>query len=280
MSEGATDAPLKPTAPRPRRPGRPLPLLAGCQADRYRATKSERPVQVQRVVFASEDAAREFVGVVRARYETDLGFRVAGKIVARLVNVGDRVSAGDVVARLDPQDLKLQVESAEAELAAATSNLGQASRRLRALHHAQVARLRFDRGVRPQESGEGRSRRPPRARQARARSRSQPARLCRSQGRRGRRDHRDVGGSRPGRRHRAGGGAPRPPRREGSRGRAARDVARRGAQVARDGAAMVRSRPQLRGAAARALAAGRRRHPHLCRALHHRRAPTTASPSA
>jgi RND family efflux transporter MFP subunit len=64
---------------------------------------------------------------VRARYETDLGFRVAGKLVTRLVNIGDRVQAGDVVARLDPQDLKLQVASAEAELAAATSSLAQAA---------------------------------------------------------------------------------------------------------------------------------------------------------
>jgi RND family efflux transporter MFP subunit len=52
---------------------------------------------------------------------------VAGKITTRVVNVGDRVHAGDVVARLDPQDLKLQVESAEAELAAATSSLAQAA---------------------------------------------------------------------------------------------------------------------------------------------------------
>src|SRR5687768_5273853 len=93
-----------------------IPLLAACQEPTASAaTKSERPVQVQRVEFTRQDAAREFVGVVRARYETDLGFRVAGKIVARLVNVGNRVSAGDVVARLDPRDLKLQVESAEAE---------------------------------------------------------------------------------------------------------------------------------------------------------------------
>jgi RND family efflux transporter MFP subunit len=105
-----------------------LPLLAACDDQAVSATaKAERPVQVQRVTFASEDATHEFVGVVRARYETDLGFRVAGKIVTRVVNVGDRISAGDVVARLDPQDLKLQVESAEAESAAATSSLSQAA---------------------------------------------------------------------------------------------------------------------------------------------------------
>lgn len=79
-----------------------LALLPACQAETAPAVKSERAVQVQRVAFGAEDAAREFVGVVRARYETDLGFRVAGKIVARVVNVGDRVRVGDVVARLDP----------------------------------------------------------------------------------------------------------------------------------------------------------------------------------
>src|SRR6202163_3058374 len=104
-----------------------LLLLAACQEASAPASRAERPVQVERVTFATENAARDFVGVVRARFETDLGFRVAGKIVKRLVNVGDRVRAGDVVAELDPQDLRLQAESAQAELAAATSNLAQAT---------------------------------------------------------------------------------------------------------------------------------------------------------
>src|SRR5262249_37261389 len=68
-----------------------LPLLAACGDHAASATaKPERPVQVQRVAFENENATREFVGVVRACYETDLGFRVAGKIVSRVVNVGDR----------------------------------------------------------------------------------------------------------------------------------------------------------------------------------------------
>ena len=98
--------------------------------------------------------------MVRARYETDLGFRVAGKIVTRLVNVGDRVRAGDVVARLDPQDLKLQVESAEAELAAATSNLAQAAAdlerytTLRTRGYASIAD--FDRKKAAKDEAEGR----------------------------------------------------------------------------------------------------------------------------
>lgn len=102
-------------------------FLAGCEANTAPAPQFERPVQVQQVSFETDETARDFVGVVRARYETDLAFRVAGKITARPVNVGDRVRAGDVVAQLDPEDLRLQAESAEAELTAANANLTQAN---------------------------------------------------------------------------------------------------------------------------------------------------------
>src|SRR5476651_1422569 len=72
-----------------------LPLLAACDDRAVSANATaERPVQVRRVAFESENPIREFVGVVRARHETDLGFRVAGKIVARNVNVGDVVRVG------------------------------------------------------------------------------------------------------------------------------------------------------------------------------------------
>src|SRR5262249_20369857 len=137
-----------------------LALLAACQAETAPAPRVERPVKVQRVSFEQENTTREFVGVVRARYETDLGFRVAGKIVERVVNVGDRVRVGDVVARLDPQDLKLQVESAEAEFAAATSNLAQAAadldryRVLRAPGYASVADCHRKKA--PNDEAEGR----------------------------------------------------------------------------------------------------------------------------
>jgi RND family efflux transporter MFP subunit len=134
--------------------------LAGCQAETAPIAKIERPVQVQRVAFENGGSAREFVGVVRARYETDLGFRVSGKIVERLINVGDRVKVGDVIARLDPQDLRLQVESAEAELAAATSSLTQAAAdlerytQLKSRGYAPVAE--FDRKKTANDEAEGR----------------------------------------------------------------------------------------------------------------------------
>jgi len=145
-----------------------LPLLAACQDQANSAVaQPERPVQVQRVAFQPDDASREFVGVVRARYETDLGFRVAGKIVARVVNVGERVRAGDVIARIDSQDLKLQVESAQAELIAATSNLAQTAAdelryaTLRSRGYAAIAD--YDRKKAAKDEAEGRLERGQRA---------------------------------------------------------------------------------------------------------------------
>jgi RND family efflux transporter MFP subunit len=141
--------------------------VAGCEGAAHPVAQVERPVQVQRVAFAREQSSRDFVGVVRARYETDLGFRVAGKIVTRIVNVGDRVQADDVVARLDPRDFKLQVESAEAELSAATSNLAQAAAdeeryaTLKSRGFAAVAD--FDRKKAARDEAEGRLERAKRA---------------------------------------------------------------------------------------------------------------------
>src|SRR5262249_12717303 len=66
-----------------------LLVLAGCEANTAAAPTSERPVQIQRVSFQDADRAREFVGVVRPRYETDLGFPVARKIVMRILHFGD-----------------------------------------------------------------------------------------------------------------------------------------------------------------------------------------------
>src|SRR5262249_52013001 len=103
-------------------------LLGGCLPSGGEATAEApkpRAVRVATVAFEARPETRSFAGTVRARVEADLAFRVAGKVVSRLVNVGDRVRAGAAVAVLDDTDLKLQVEAAEAELAAARSSLAQ-----------------------------------------------------------------------------------------------------------------------------------------------------------
>ena len=67
-----------------------------------------------------------YTGEVRARHETDLSFRVGGKLVARNVEVGDAVRKGAALARLDPQDLRLSAEAARDQLSAAEAELSLA----------------------------------------------------------------------------------------------------------------------------------------------------------
>ena len=68
-----------------------------------------------------------YSGVVRPRIESNIGFRVAGKVVERAVNVGDRLEVGGVIARLDDTDLKLAENSAKAAVAAARTRRDVAS---------------------------------------------------------------------------------------------------------------------------------------------------------
>ena len=101
-----------------------LPLLAACSGGDA-VPEAPRPVLVARPTPATT-AASAFAGDVRAREESALSFRVGGKLVERQVDVGDRVSAGDVLARLDPGDLQAQSRAAQAQLAAAEAELGRA----------------------------------------------------------------------------------------------------------------------------------------------------------
>ena len=96
-----------------------LGVLAGCNEEKHEAEKIVRPVKVVEVAAASDVRDLQYSGAVKSRTEMNLGFRVAGKIIERRVNVGDRVKQGDVLARLDTTDLELAVTSAEATLAAA-----------------------------------------------------------------------------------------------------------------------------------------------------------------
>jgi RND family efflux transporter MFP subunit len=65
--------------------------------------------------------------VIRARYESDLAFRVGGKVVSRHVELGERVRAGQPLFRLDPEDYDLALKAAEADLAAANAELEYAT---------------------------------------------------------------------------------------------------------------------------------------------------------
>jgi len=88
------------------------------------------PVRAVRTITVSGSetvAAHEYAAEIRARTESRLGFRVGGKLQSRSVNLGDSVKAGQVLAQLDAQDLRLGQEAARAALAAAQTNLDQVS---------------------------------------------------------------------------------------------------------------------------------------------------------
>ncbi|TWI68970.1 RND family efflux transporter MFP subunit [Pseudoduganella lurida] len=95
-----------------------LGLLAACSKPAEKA-EDIRPVRAIVLQSSDVDVNAEFSGEVRPRYESQLGFRVPGKIVARKVDVGTMVKKGQVLMQLDPQDLRLGQAGALATLRAA-----------------------------------------------------------------------------------------------------------------------------------------------------------------
>lgn len=86
------------------------------------------PEPIRPAVVAHPSSAQSlnptfFSGDVRARHESQLGFRVAGKIERRRVDVGNRVDAGQVLAVLDPADLRLDLAASDAAVTAAQADL-------------------------------------------------------------------------------------------------------------------------------------------------------------
>ena len=106
-------------------------LLAACLSAAFflaacsRPEAAPEPIRAVKVltVGASDASSRlEYAGEVRPRIESRLGFRVGGKITRRLVEVGQHVAAGQVLAQLDPQDFKLAADSARSQVQAAQTN--------------------------------------------------------------------------------------------------------------------------------------------------------------
>jgi len=95
--------------------------LAGCSKPPA-AEDPVRAVKVQTVGASAYGTAPEFSAEVRARIETPMGFRVAGKILRRQAELGQRVQAGQVLAQLDPQDYRLAADAARAQQASAQTN--------------------------------------------------------------------------------------------------------------------------------------------------------------
>lgn len=100
--------------------------LAACSEPPAAPAAEPRPVRVVAVEPRAGGEVVSLTGTIQAETEVNLGFRIDGRMVERLVNVGDRVTAGQVVARLDPTNEQNALRAARASLAAAQAQLTEA----------------------------------------------------------------------------------------------------------------------------------------------------------
>lgn len=84
-----------------------------------------RPVQVTTIHYGTAGEPVSLTGQVQAQNEANLAFRIAGRLVERRVTVGDLVKRGQLVARIEAQDARNTLRSAQADLAAAQATLVQ-----------------------------------------------------------------------------------------------------------------------------------------------------------
>lgn len=104
-----------------------LPLVLAACSDATSSIDPRTQIPLVRVgaVEAAVQAERSFTGIVAARVQSDLGFRVPGKVLERLVDTGQTVTRGQPLMRIDPTDLKLATRAHEEAVAAATARARQ-----------------------------------------------------------------------------------------------------------------------------------------------------------
>ena len=131
--------------------GAALALLAGCSGGGEEETVEVRPVRVITVADGASSGAVTLTGTVQAETQINLSFRIDGRMIERTVDVGDKVEAGQVVARLDPQNEESALQSVRAQLTAARAQLVEARAnhtRMRDLvAENAVSRASFDQAV-------------------------------------------------------------------------------------------------------------------------------------
>lgn len=100
-------------------------LLVACDEKTPFDPRTEAPLVRVAAVQGAAPASRTFTGTVAARVQSDLGFRVSGKILERLVDTGQTIKRGQALMRIDPVDLKLAVHAQQEAVAAARARAQQ-----------------------------------------------------------------------------------------------------------------------------------------------------------
>jgi RND family efflux transporter MFP subunit len=104
-----------------------LLALAACGEKSHSDPRTEAPLVRTALVQTATSSTRSFTGVVAARVQSDLGFRVPGKVLERLVDAGQTVKRGQPLMRIDPIDLKLAASAQLEAVAAARARAQQAA---------------------------------------------------------------------------------------------------------------------------------------------------------
>lgn len=100
--------------------------LAACTPENQTAEKPQRQVEAVQVTSRESADQISITGEISARVQSDLSFRVSGRITERLVDVGEHVSNGQTLARIDPQEQKADLQVALATLQSAQAQQVQA----------------------------------------------------------------------------------------------------------------------------------------------------------
>lgn len=100
-------------------------ILAACGASSSTDPRTQPQLVRIETVENSAEAERAFTGIVAARVQSDLGFRVPGKVLERLVDTGQTVKRGQPLMRIDPTDLRLAMRAQEEAVAAAKARAHQ-----------------------------------------------------------------------------------------------------------------------------------------------------------
>ncbi len=136
-------------------------LLAACDEETPPASEPVRPV---RVAIAQSDSGREtatLTGEIMAQDTVLLGFRTSGRMVNRTVNVGDTVTAGDLLARLDDTTQRNVIRAAQAELTAAEGDVNRTEtdfgRQVELLERGFTTQQRYDTALQAFRQAESRA---------------------------------------------------------------------------------------------------------------------------
>lgn len=134
-----------------------LPLGA-CQKEQKTAAKHIRPVRTVTVEIRHEGERVSLTGEIQPRYQADIGFRVSGKILQRPVDVGTEVKKNGLLARLDPQQYRQDLEVAKSQVAAAeaevTRSKAQEYRQGELLKNGYTTRVKYDQALKAFKTAE------------------------------------------------------------------------------------------------------------------------------